>query len=123
MEGETAEGKSPGKDDMDALEVQSEPEGGDEAVLPTEEQGESWAASETAVGRSLLSDSEVRALSGDLYSKSIFKREDGVRIIWNAFGILSLSPGLRMKIEGKDYETQGVIQDKHLVMVCSVKEE
>jgi hypothetical protein len=123
MEGETPGAKSPEKDDMDALEVQPETEGGNEAVLSAEEQSESGALLERAVRKSLLSDGQVRALSGDLYSKAIFKREDGARIIWNAFGNLSLSPGLHMKIEGKDYETQGVIQDKHLVMGCSMKKE
>jgi hypothetical protein len=123
MEGERAEGISPAKDDMDALEVQSEPEGGDEEVPTQEEHGESAAAMQTAVGRSHLSDRAVQALLGDLYSKAIFKREDGVHIIWNASGTLSLSPGLHMKIEGKDYETRGIIQDKHLVMGCSLKDE
>ena len=123
MEGVTAESKNPGKEDMETLEDHSEPEGGDEEVPATESQDEPGSASETAPARAPLSDAEVQALSGDLYSKAIFKREDGACVIWNASGTLSLGLGFRMKIEGKDYETLGVIHDKHLVMGCSTKKE
>ena len=123
MEGVTAESKNPGKEDVDALDVHSEPEGGDEEVPATEAQGGQESASETAPARAPLSDAEVQALSGDLYSKAIFKREEGACVIWNASGTLSLRPGSRMKIEGKDYETQSVIHEKHLVMACTTKKE
>lgn len=127
MEGVALDEK-PGKEDMDALEVHSEAKGGDEEVVPaTEQQRDPGPAPEMALkttpGRSPLSGAEVQALLGDLYSKANFERGDGACVIWNASGTLSLRTGQHMKIDGKDYVTQGVIQDKHLVMGCSREKE
>jgi len=122
MESEAAEDKNNGRDKTDALVGQAELEVRHEEIPSQEEQSDSRAALETVVTSARLPDSEVRALSGALYRKAIFERESSVCVIWNASGILSLSPGLHMTIGGMDYTAQDVIHGKHLVMRCSTKE-
>jgi hypothetical protein len=123
MERETVQEENPGQVEMNTQVEQAEPEEGHEEIFSQGEQSASESALERTTEKTSLSESEVRALSGELYRKAVFDRDENVRVIWNASGILSMSPGLHMTIEGRDYRVLDIIHNKHLVMACSLQKE
>ena len=61
---------------------------------------------------------DAAALSSQLYHMAALKRDENVKVIWNASGTLPMNSGFSMEIEGIAYTSLGVLHDKHLVVRC-----
>jgi hypothetical protein len=119
-----------GQDDIDALLAQTEkttdPEKPAEDALtaPLKQQEKSDLSDEfsdgpaTKKGRKSIrrSNEKAKEMSVQLYQKAILQRDAGIKVIWNASGVLPMAEGLRMKIKGIEYVSMGVLHDRHLVV-------
>ena len=99
------------QDDIDALFAQ------DGELQETEESFEKpLRAFEKKPKMDVVEDAAV--LSSRLYHMAVLKRDENVKVIWNASRTLSMNSGFSMKIEGIAYTSLGVLHDKHLVVRC-----
>ncbi|MFC1823485.1 hypothetical protein ACFL9T_12315 [Thermodesulfobacteriota bacterium] len=119
-----------GQDDIDALLAQSdktdegEASSEDQSEAPEEEQKLPAETEEpleqpslkTAAKSIRKSNSEVRAMTTQLFNKAFLQRDDGVKVIWNALGVIPMNAGVNMKIQGMEYVTMGILHQKHLVV-------
>lgn len=114
MEGMTTDNKLLAQDDIDALLGEAGLEGGYEAEKSENEKNQVKKSS--PVRFSSTTDNEVREILTSLFNKAFLEREDDIKVIWNASGVIPLATGLNVKIQGIDYASLGVIHDKHLVV-------
>ncbi len=103
------------QDDVDAILSQSGLEGSyaekDDTPSPSPEK--------KAVATKPRTQEEARTLSYKLYDKAFLEREKGVSVIWNAAEIMPMESGLNIKIQGKDYLTLGVLNERHIIIGCT----
>jgi len=105
------EGKVLAQDDIDALfnqdgESEENEESFEKPLMAFEKKPEMAVVEDAA------------ALSSQLYQMAALKRDENVKVIWNASGTLPMNSGFSMKIEGIAYTSLGVLHDKHLVVKC-----
>ena len=62
------------------------------------------------------SDGEANDILTRLYNRAYLKRDEDVKIIWNASGVIPMNSGLSMEIEGIEYISLGVLHENHLVV-------
>jgi hypothetical protein len=63
-----------------------------------------------------ISDEYFSSLAVRIYKRSLFLREPGVQVIWNALNTLPMNTGMNLNIQGMEYKTLGVLHAKHLVV-------
>ena len=114
MEGMTTDSKLLAQDDIDALLGEAGLEGGYEAEESEKETKPGKKSS--PVKFSSTTDNEVREILTSLFNKAFLEREDDIKVIWNASGVIPMASGFDVKIQGIDYVSLGVIHDKHLVV-------
>lgn len=108
----TTSGKLLSQDDVDAILAQS----GIEGDYDSPEMEESPPPETKTVTSFKRSDEDAKAISYRLYNSAFLEREEGISVIWNAYGVISMDPGAIVRIQGKDYLTLGVLQKKHLIV-------
>jgi len=113
MEGMTTNEKLLSQDDVDAILTQSGLEGGYDQ---NDEKNSHPAEQKKIVATKQRSKDEAKALSYSLYNKAFLEREEGVSVIWNAAEVMPMEAGLNVKIQGRDYLTLGVLNEKHLIV-------
>jgi hypothetical protein len=59
---------------------------------------------------------DVSGLMECLFKKSCLKREEGIRIIWNASCAFLMKSGITLKLEGREYISLDVLQENHLII-------
>ncbi len=111
----TTNAKLLSQDDVDAILTQSGLEGN---CLPDDDKPSS-APEKKPVTAKRRSHAEARALSYKLYNKAILEREKDVSVIWNAAQIMPMESGLNLKIQGRDYITLGILNERHLIVGCT----
>lgn len=114
MDGMTTDSKLLAQDDIDALLGEAGLEGGYEAEKSENEKNQVKKSS--PVKFSSTNDNEVREILTTLFNKAFLEREDDIKVIWNASGVIPMATGLNVKIQGIDYASLGIIHDKHLVV-------
>lgn len=112
MEGMTTNEKLLSQDDVDAILTQSGLEGG----YDQNDEKDSQPKEKKIIATKQRSQDEIKALSYQLYNKAFLEREEGVSVIWNAAEVMPMEAGLNVKIQGRDYLTLGVLNEKHLIV-------
>ncbi len=105
------DGKVLAQDDIDALFNQD-----GESQEPEEPPEKPFMTSGKKPEMDVVED--AAALSSQLYHMAALKRDENVKVIWNASGTLPMNSGFSMEIEGIAYTSLGVLHDKHLVVRC-----
>ncbi|MBW1861174.1 MAG: hypothetical protein JRJ02_02210 [Deltaproteobacteria bacterium] len=103
------DGKVLAQDDIDSLFSSSDES--EESEEPTEKP---LMTSEKKPKEYTVED--VTAWSSQLYNMANLKREENVKVIWNALGTLPMTSGFSIKIEGMEYTSLGVLHENHLVV-------
>ena len=62
------------------------------------------------------SDEDVRTMSMQIYNQGYLVREKGVKVLWNALGTLPMNSGTIIHIQGKEYTSLGILNERHLVV-------
>jgi hypothetical protein len=114
MDGMTTDSKLLAQDDIDALLGEAGLEGGYET--DKSKNGKNQTKKRSPVRFSSTTDNEVREILTSLFNKAFLEREDDIKVIWNASGVIPMATGLNVKIQGIDYASLGIIHDKHLVV-------
>jgi hypothetical protein len=115
MKKNTANGKLLAQDDIDALLGEAGIEGNYESeMVPTE-------SSKTPVKKSKIrfstrTQEDIKTIMNQLHTMAFLEREKDVQIIWNALGTIPLASDFKMKIQGIEYVSLGVLREKHLVV-------
>lgn len=113
MEGMTTNAKLLSQDDVDAILTQS----GLEGSYDQNDGKEAHPANEKKIiPTKQRSQDEAKALSYHLYNKAFLEREEGVSVIWNAAEVMPMEAGQSVRIQGMDYLTLGVLNEKHLIV-------
>ena len=110
----SADGQLLAQDDIDSLLNEAGVGGGNEPEESTEPEPEKKPP--PTIEPIQRTEEDVENTMAQIYDRAILKREEGVRIIWNALGILPMIPGIDVEIEGKDFLSLGVLQGKHLIV-------
>ena len=70
----------------------------------------------TIVRFSSVTDDEVNETMSLLLSRALFKRDDNIKVIWNAGGTIPMGGGFSINIQDMDFESLGVLKKSHLVV-------
>ena len=70
----------------------------------------------TIVRFSSVTDDQVNETMSLLLSRALFKRDDNIKVIWNAGGTIPMGGGFSINIQDMDFESLGVLKKSHLVV-------
>jgi len=110
----SADGQLLAQDDIDSLLNEAGVDGGDEPEEFTEPDPEKNPPPK--IKPIQRTEEDVGNAMAQIYTRAILKREESVRVIWNALGVLPMIAGIDVEIEGKNFLSLGVLQGKHLIV-------
>jgi len=130
MEGTSTEDNILSQEDIDALleqadkikELEESPTGDadqlhfqdDETEIAPDTPAELRPKPRDESGRS--SDADVKVMLFDLYNQAFLRRDEGVKVIWNASAVFPMTSGLSIKIQEMEYVSLGVLNEDHLIV-------
>ena len=115
MESMTTDKKLLAQDDIDALLGEAGLEGGYKS--DKKEKLSSKAKNDSSVRFTKRSMAEAREALEILFKKTFFERkDDDLKVIWNAFGNIPMANGKKINIQGMEYVSVGILFENHLVV-------
>ena len=123
MDNMTTSDKLLAQDDIDALLGEAGIEGDYDSKKNKREEVYKAPKKKPVVRFAKRSNEEVKDTVFLLYNKAYLKRDDDVKVIWNALGTLPMVSGSTLKIQDSSYVSLGILHENHLVVKCSEENE
>ena len=112
---EKANSKLLAQDDIDALLGEAGLEGGYDSKTENEAPSKR-SDNNSIVTHSNVTDGEVHEVISSLLAKAVLKRDDNVKVIWNAVGTIPMTTGSCLNIKNIEFESLKVLKNNHLVV-------
>ena len=109
------DGKLLAQDDIDALLNEAGLEG-DYEDESNQAGGEQQSTSTSFPQTRKIPTEQYESTLAHLRERASLEREEGIKIIWNAFKSLPMTAGLKIKIQEQGYVSMGVLEAKHLIV-------